>query len=329
MTRPDLDRWLPASTRQLATDLRDALGAHPVRTAVAASPLSRWAPAERSASARPNGAAASELRGSALAWKQVGTTLEVELYREPCNEIGTTLLRELELLADFVAAGAGGARALLFYSSVKRGFSAGADLRELEAGLARHRAHRFGKAASAFGLRAFIERIHRTFDTLDQAPLTTIAAVHGFCFGGGFELALTADVIVADKSARFCFPELRLGIVPGFGGIPRLRRELGNAVIRDLLLTGRSLGASRAHSVGLVSQLTARGQALDVARRVAEQAARFDAETTARAKAFAKPLPREELQRERELFYEMVRSDTTANALRRFTERSDAQPYLP
>ena len=60
-------------------------------------------------------------------------------------------------------------------------------------------------------------------------------------FGGGFELALVSDLIIADKMARFCFPELRLGLVPGFGGIPRLKRDLGNGVVRDLLLTGQQL----------------------------------------------------------------------------------------
>ena len=81
--------------------------------------------------------------GQAMRWGLVphegsetgATTLEVELYREPCNEIGTTCLHELELLATLVRGGAGGARALLFHSSVRRGFSAGADLRELHEGL--------------------------------------------------------------------------------------------------------------------------------------------------------------------------------------------------
>ena len=82
-------------------------------------------------------------------------------------------------------------------------------------------------------------------NAIDAAPLTTIAAVHGVTFGGGFELALACDLIVADKMARFCFPELRLGLIPGFGGIPRLKRDLGNAVVRDLLLTGRSIKRPR------------------------------------------------------------------------------------
>ena len=178
-------------------------------------------------------------------------------------------------------------------------------------------------------VRDFIERIHAVFNRLDTLPITTVAVVHGVCFGGGFELALTCDIIVADKSARFCFPELRLGVVPGFGGIPRLRRDVGNAVVRDLLLTGRSMSARRAHEVGMVSQLVARGQGLQVARAVATQAARFDPHTTRAAKAFLKPLPEEELTREKELFCQQVTSPVTAAALQRFVESDDPRPYLP
>src|SRR5260221_14395279 len=111
------------------------------------------------------------------------------------------------------------------------------------------------KGAALRGVREFRERLHSVMNGFDAAPLTTIAAVHGVCFGGGFELALVCDVIIADKMARFAFPELRLGLIPGFGGIPRLKRDLGNGFVRDLLLTGRSVNATRAQAVGLVAQL--------------------------------------------------------------------------
>ncbi len=268
-------------------------------------------------------------RGKALAWALEGTTLEVELFREPCNEIGTTALEELELLADFVRRGANGARAILFYSSVPKGFCAGADLRELYDGILTRKGAGRSRRAMGREVRSFLDRIHRVFDTLDTAPMTTIGAIHGFCFGGGFELALTCDVLIADKSARFAFPELRLGLVPGFGGIPRLRREMGNAAVRDVLLTGRSVGATRAHEIGLVSQVVARGEALAVARKVAEQAARFDPFTTRVAKELAKPLPKAELAREKDLFIELLASPVVEAALRKFVESNDVRPYLP
>ena len=150
--------------------------------------------------------------------------------------------------------------------------------------IARSQAHA-RRASGSAGVRDFLERIHRVMNAIDAAPLTTIAAVHGVTFGGGFELALTCDLIVADKMARFCFPELRLGLIPGFGGIPRLKRDLGNAVVRDLLLTGRSINATKAQAVGLVSQVTAEGDALRVARATAAQLAKFDRETAARREA--------------------------------------------
>lgn len=284
--------------------------------------------------------------GEALKWRLVPVSkapgaakmLEVELHREPCNEIGTTCLRELEQLATLLMAGAGGARAMLMYSSLRRGFSAGADLRELYEGLIADKVSPLHDTLKKAGLptlaraqevRGFIDRIHAVFNTFDCLPITTIAMVHGVCFGGGFELALTADVIIAEKSARFAFPELRLGLVPGFGGIPRLRRDLGNAVVRDVLLTGRSISASRAHELGLVSQLLPRGKGLAVARKVAEQAARFDPRTTAQAKAFTKPFPAAELEREKDLFIEMLGSPVVQEALRTFVESDDLRPYLP
>src|SRR5208337_950258 len=177
--------------------------------------------------------------------------------------------------------------------TLKAGFSAGADLRELF-----QRGQEMDKAVALRGVREFLERIHRVLNRIDAASLVTIAAVHGVTFGGGFELALVCDLIIADKMARFCFPELRLGLIPGFGGIPRLKRDLGNAVVRDLLLTGRSFNATKAQQVGLVSQVVAEGEALRVARATAAQLGKFDRGTSAAAKKFLKPIPYEELRRE-------------------------------
>ena len=216
------------------------------------------------------------------------------------------------------------AAAMVLQSSLPAGFCAGADLRELYAGV-----RDLDPDARRRGVRGFLERIHAVFDALDGSPLTTIAAVHGVVFGGGFELALTCDLIVADRTARFCFPELRLGIVPGFGGIPRLKRDLGNAVVRDLLLTGRSLGADRAHAAGLVSQLAGEGKAPAVARACAAQAARFDRTAAAAAKRFVKPVPREELAREIDLFCELFARPPVEEALRRFVESREPMPWLP
>src|SRR5438046_7105496 len=133
-------------------------------------------------------------------------------------------------------------------------------------------------------------------NTIDAAPLTTSAAVHGVVCGGGFELALVCDLIIADKMARFCFPELRLGLIPGFGGIPRLKRDLGNAVVRDLLLTGRSFNAAKAQQIGLVSQVVGEGEALRRERSTAAQVGRFERQTAIGAKEFIKAIPYDALR---------------------------------
>jgi enoyl-CoA hydratase/carnithine racemase len=166
-------------------------------------------------------------------------------------------------------------------------------------------------------------------NTLDAAPLTTIAAVHGVTFGGGFELALVSDIIIADKMARFCFPELRLGLIPGFGGIPRLKRDLGNAVVRDLLLTGRSFNATKGQQIGLVSQVVGEGEALRIARGTAAQLAKFDHKTAIAAKKFIKPIPYAELEQEIEIFCDLFSRPAVTAGLKKFVESSDAQPYLP
>jgi enoyl-CoA hydratase/carnithine racemase len=262
--------------------------------------------------------------GQTLSWELTEGRVELALHREPCNEIGSVTLDELEQFIAALEEIHSEASALVIYSRLKCGFSAGADLRELY-----HRSQELGAAERAAGVRDFLERIHRVMNAIDRAPLTTIAATHGVVFGGGFELALTCDIIIADKMARFCFPELRLGLIPGFGGIPRLKRDLGNGVVRDLLLTGRSINAAKALSVGLVSQMAAEGEALKVARLTAAQAAKFDRATSATAKQFIKPVPYEELLREIELFCDLFTRPAVEAGLRKFVESTDAQPYLP
>jgi enoyl-CoA hydratase/carnithine racemase len=262
--------------------------------------------------------------GKTLSWELASGVVEVALHREPCNEIGASTLDELEKLAAALDELESRAHALILHSRQKAGFSAGADLRELYSGM-----QQLDRDARLAGVRDFLTRIHAALNRLDSSPLTTIAAVHGVTFGGGFELALACDLIVADKMARFCFPELRLGLVPGFGGIPRLKRDLGNAVIRDLLLTGRSLGAARAYELGLITQMVSEGESLRVARLTAAQVGKFDRNTSARAKQFIKPIPHDELLREIDLFCHLFTSPAVEAGLKKFVEHTGPQPYLP
>jgi enoyl-CoA hydratase/carnithine racemase len=268
----------------------------------------------------------NEFRGETLSWQIVNGALEVALHRETCNEIGSLTLTELEKLAAALPglAKAGTVHSLIVYSTQKAGFSAGADLRELY-----RRGQKMERDAALRGVRDFLERIHAVMNAIDSLPLTTIAAVHGVTFGGGFELALVCDIIVADRNARFCFPELRLGLIPGFGGIPRLKRDMGNAVVRDLLLTGRSFNVMKAQQIGLVSQITAEGEALRVARATASQAGKFDRQTAALAKEFIKPIPYAELKQEIDIFCDLYSRPAVEEALRKFVENQGPLPYLP
>jgi enoyl-CoA hydratase len=265
-----------------------------------------------------------QFNGKALSWVWQDGIVELTLDRPPANEIGTTMLAELEQFVAAFDALVPITSACIVSSAQKAGFSAGADLRELYRG-----SSALSEKERLSGLREFLHRIHAVLNAIDGAPFVTLAAVHGVCFGGGFELALACDLIFADKMARFAFPELRLGIIPGFGGIPRLKRDLGNAFVRDLLLTGRSVNATRAQAVGLVAQLAAEGEALALARTTATQITKFDAVTRAAAKKFIKPIPHEELRREIDLFCELFSRPAVMAALKKFVESSDAMPYLP
>ena len=262
--------------------------------------------------------------GQAISWELHDGVIELALHREPCNELGTQSLGEFEKFVAALPELEQHAQALIVHSRLNSGFSAGADLRETY-----FRIQNVERQAAAASVRESLERTHHVMNRIDASPLTTIAAVHGVTFGGGLELALTCDLIIADKTARFCFPELRLGLIPGFGGIPRLKRDLGNAVVRDLLLTGRSFNSAKAQQIGLVSQVVAEGQALRVARSTAAQVAKFDRRAAAVAKKFIKPIPYDELRREIDIFCELLTQPAVQAGLKKFVESPSALPYLP
>ena len=265
-----------------------------------------------------------EFRGEALRWEWRDGVAELTLDHEPLNEIGLVMLADLEKFATAIKGLASITSACIITSARPGGFCAGADLKELYDG-----AKRVAPKKRLAGVRAFLKRIHKVLNTIDAAPFVTFAAVHGLCMGGGLELALACDLIVADKMARFGFPELRLGLIPGFGGIPRLRRDVGNGFIRDLLFTGRTVKAESAHQAGLVAHLAGEGYALQVARSMAQQVTKFDAQTRAAAKKFIKPIPAAELNREIALFCKLFDRPVVMESLKRFVETDDPMKYLP
>ncbi len=138
----------------------------------------------------------------------------------------------------------------------ERAFAAGADIAELA-------------AATAVELYQ-APRVAR-WDAIRKLSTPLVAAVSGWCLGGGCELAMTCDLIVASDTARFGQPETGLGIIPGAGGTQRLARAVGKALAMDMVLTGRVLTAEEAHSAGLVARVVAKEAWLDEARRVASE----------------------------------------------------------
>ncbi|HEV3468365.1 MAG TPA: enoyl-CoA hydratase/isomerase family protein [Pyrinomonadaceae bacterium] len=133
-------------------------------------------------------------------------------------------------------------------------FASGADIRELS-------------ALSAESARAFAERGQRLFRQIEEARPLTVAAVNGFCMGGGLDLALACRLRVAAPGAVFAHPGARLGIITGWGGTQRLPRFVGDALAFEMLLAGRRLSGSEAFAAGLVHHLSE--QPLERARELA------------------------------------------------------------
>ncbi|MEU3336949.1 enoyl-CoA hydratase/isomerase family protein [Streptomyces sp. NPDC002144] len=145
----------------------------------------------------------------------------------------------------------------LVVTGAGRAFSAGADLGEIES------------FTSPGQFRAFVGRLTEAFALLEDFPKPSVAAVHGFAFGGGLELALACDLRVAERGTRLGLPEMKLGVLPGAGGTQRLPRLLPAAVAKQMILTGEPIDAERAWQLGLVNELAEPGGALAAAEKLA------------------------------------------------------------
>jgi len=135
-------------------------------------------------------------------------------------------------------------RGLVIRSAKRSGFIAGADIAQ------------FQGATDAAQVEALLARGHAVFDRLDRLPLPTVAVIHGYCLGGGLEVALACDYRIATDDASFGFPEILLGLHPGLGGTVRLTRLISPLQAMTMMLTGRSERARRARRLGLVDAVT-------------------------------------------------------------------------
>jgi enoyl-CoA hydratase len=121
----------------------------------------------------------------------------------------------------------------------------------------------------------YFEKHAGALQHVGAAKKPVIAAVAGFCFGGGLELALMADIIIAADTAKFGQPEITLGIIPGMGGTQRLPRAVGKAKAMDMILTGRTIDAGEAERIGIVARVVPAAELLPAALALAEKIAAF------------------------------------------------------
>src|SRR5579862_1820429 len=126
---------------------------------------------------------------------------------------------------------------------------------------------------------------HRVMQTFEDLPIPVIAAVNGFALGGGLELALACDLIMASEKARFGQPEINLGLIPGFGGTQRLPHRIGHNKARELIMTGEMFDAKTALDLGLANQVVAPGELVETTRKLAEKLAGKSAVALRQAKA--------------------------------------------
>ena len=171
------------------------------------------------------------------------------------NAISRDLARALRDTCRVIAANSA-VRAVVVTGAGTRAFCAGADLKER-------------KGLSAAERAAHTRAIEEAVEALAAVPPPSIAAIHGYALAGGAELALACDLRVAGSDATFGFPEVKIGIFPGAGGVLRLPRLVGDGAAKDLLFTGRQIDASEAFRLGLIDRLTATGEAPRTARQLA------------------------------------------------------------
>ncbi len=159
---------------------------------------------------------------------------------EALNALSFGQLHDLNRLLDAIASS--DARALLVTGAGERAFSAGADIKEL-------------MGRTLVEQRAGATLGQSVLAMLDQLPMPSIALINGYAFGGGLELALACTFRLAAPSAKLGFPEIKLGLIPGYGGTQRLPRLVGEARATELILTGRTVAADEAERIGLVNHI--------------------------------------------------------------------------
>jgi enoyl-CoA hydratase len=194
-----------------------------------------------------------------------------------------------------------------------KAFAAGADIKEM---------------ADASAVDMYERNNLQRWERIKRVRKPIIAAVSGFCLGGGCELAMTCDMIIASETAQFGQPEINIGVMPGAGGTQRLSRAVGKYRAMELILTGRFFNAQEAHRIGLVNRVlpveTYLQESIGLAKQIAEKspmAVRFAKEAVLRA--FETGLS-DGLDYERKMFYMLFATEDQKEGMKAFIEKRKA-----
>lgn len=234
---------------------------------------------------------------------------------EKYNALNSDVLVALKARAQEVSAD-GSVRCVILTGAGDKSFVAGADIGEMQ-------------GLDAPAARVFAEKGHAALDALETCRVPVIAAVNGFALGGGCEIALACDFIHASQKARFGQPEVGLGVIPGFGGTQRLARRVGIAWARELIYTGRTIGAPEALRIGLVNAVHDPEELLPKVRELAATIAGNGPFAVAAAKRVMRegeelPLaPANAL--EREAFARCFGTEDQSEGMSAFLEKRDAR----
>ena len=202
-------------------------------------------------------------------------------------------------------------RAVVIHGTGEKAFVAGADITEFHARTADEQRAVYAEP--------------RIYEIVADFPKPVIAAIHGFCIGGGSELSLACDVRIADRTARISQAEIRIGLIPGGGGTQRLARLVGRGWASIISLTGDFVEAEEAHRIGLIDILVDEGKHLERALELAGRMARWSPVALRYAKdairaAFEKPMA-EGLEHEKELFLKAFASEDGREGVAAFVEK--------
>ncbi len=192
-----------------------------------------------------------------------GTVATVTINRpDKLNALSTKVVRDLMMAFHQLVFPSDGdrPRVVILTGAGEKAFVAGADIAEMS-------------AMNAAEAKGFADAGHRLGALMESAPFVVISAVNGFALGGGTELALCGDFIYASDKARFGQPEVKLGVIPGFGGTQRLARRVGLGMARELVYTGRMIDAAEALRIGLANQVIPHGELMAKVREVANEIA--------------------------------------------------------